>query len=318
MPNEPPESDFKHKIHLKAYPTVELGGVIWTYMGPKEKMPQPPPLEWTRLPESHRLVTKTWQECNWLQPLEGGIDSLHSASLHRALTTDSAKHGVVGYRVQATTALKNEVDLTDYGFAYAWLASLGEKGIFVRIYHFVMPFHTFFARQIGQSGEVYKPEGGGHIFVPIDDENAMVYNLAYSFGDEPLRDKDTIEIRQGRGPGTQAKVFRKIRNKSNDWLIDRLAQKTQTFTGIEGINTQDHAVQESMGPVVDRSQEHLGPSDLAIIKMRRLLIDSIKVLKKGEDPPGLQSRYSKIRPIEKILFDGFSWREDMKHDIYPN
>jgi phthalate 4,5-dioxygenase oxygenase subunit len=317
MPNEPAETSFKHKIRLKSYPTVELGGVIWAYLGPEEKKPALPSFEWTQLPASHRNVSKTWQECNWLQALEGGIDSSHSSFLHRALSVKSANVGIVGYRVEAT-APKNEVDLTDYGLAYASIRPLDEKGNFVRVYHFVMPFHTFFARQIGQSGEVFRSEASGHIFVPIDDENTMVYNLVYSFGEEPLEDKEAIEIRRGRGPGTQTAYFRKVRNKDNDWLIDRSAQKTRTFTGIEGINTQDHAVQESMGSIVDRSHEHLGTSDLAIIRMRRLLLDSIRVIQDGNSPPGVTSKYSRIRPVERILPKDAAWREEMKHHMYPN
>jgi hypothetical protein len=119
----------------------------------------------------------------------------------------------------------------------------------------------------------------------MDDENTMVYNVVYSFGAEPLRDKEAIEIRRGRGPGFQTEDFKKTRNKSNNWLIDRAAQRTKTFTGIDGINTQDHAIQESMGPIVERSQEHLGVSDLAIIQMRKLLLDSINGLKNGNEPP---------------------------------
>jgi hypothetical protein len=68
----------------------------------------------------------------------------------------------------------------------------------------------------------------------MDDENTMVYNVVYSFGAEPLRDKEAIEIRRGRGPGFQTEDFKKTRNKSNNWLIDRAAQRTKTFTGIDG------------------------------------------------------------------------------------
>lgn len=317
MPNEPADSNFKDKIRLRSYTALESGGIVWAYLGAENRKPPPPNLEWTQVPETHRSVSKTWQECNWLQALEGGIDSSHSSFLHRAITNESANVGIVGYRVVAT-APRNEVDLTDYGLMYASTRSLERKGNFVRVYHFIMPFHTFFARQIGQGGEVYKPEGSGHIFVPMDDENTMVYNLVYSFGDAPLEDKQSIEIRRGRGPGTQTKAFRKVRNKDNDWMIDRLAQKTRTFTGIEGINTQDHAVQESMEPIVDRSEEHLGTSDLAIIKMRRLLLDSINSVQRGDDPPGIRSKHRRIRPVEKILSPDLSWRENMKQEIYPD
>ena len=76
---------FKEKIYITSYPTVELGGVIWAYMGPPEHQPPPPKFEWTQVPESHRVVTKVWQECNWLQGLEGGIDTSHAPILHRTL-----------------------------------------------------------------------------------------------------------------------------------------------------------------------------------------------------------------------------------------
>ena len=61
--NEP--QDFKDKVHMKAYPTVEFGGVIWTYMGPRELQPPPPKFAWTQVAESHRHITKVIQECNW-------------------------------------------------------------------------------------------------------------------------------------------------------------------------------------------------------------------------------------------------------------
>src|SRR5260370_37490881 len=81
----------------------------------------------------------------------------------------------------------------------------------------------------------------------------------------------------GNGPDyvEQSGEFRSFRNKRNDWMIDRQVQKYETFTGIDGINTQDRAVQEGMGPVVDRSQEHLGPADRAIIATRRMLLDAV-------------------------------------------
>ena len=81
--NEPEQ--FKEKIFITSYPTVELGGVIWAYMGPPELQPPPPKFEWTQVPESHCVVTKVWQECNWLQALEGGIDTSHAPILHRTL-----------------------------------------------------------------------------------------------------------------------------------------------------------------------------------------------------------------------------------------
>ena len=83
-PTEPAGSNFKDKIHIQAYPTLEMGGLVWAYLGPKEKTPPPPKFEFTQVPELHRYMTKTWEECNWLQALEGAIDSQHASFLHRA------------------------------------------------------------------------------------------------------------------------------------------------------------------------------------------------------------------------------------------
>lgn len=112
MPNELPEYDFREKVCIKAYPMQELGGVIWAYMGPKEKQPPPPSFEWTRQPETHRHVSKALEECNWLQALEGGLDSIHTSFLHRRFGGD--RPGLEGLRAQATAA-KLDVQMTPYG-----------------------------------------------------------------------------------------------------------------------------------------------------------------------------------------------------------
>src|SRR5579864_4144457 len=87
MPNEPAESDFKHKVTATAYPTQEAGGVVWVYMGPAEKRPRLPRPEWTLVPPEQRIVTRYIQENNWVQGLEGGIDSSHVSFLHSTVSS---------------------------------------------------------------------------------------------------------------------------------------------------------------------------------------------------------------------------------------
>lgn len=94
MMNEPAENDFKHKIRTQAYPTVEAGGIIWAYMGPPEHRPPEPNFLWTQAPETHRHVTKVIQECNWLQALEGGIDTSHAPILHRSISSRASQPGI--------------------------------------------------------------------------------------------------------------------------------------------------------------------------------------------------------------------------------
>jgi phthalate 4,5-dioxygenase len=99
-------------------------------------------------------------------------------------------------------------------------------------------------------------------------------------------------------------------------MIDRKIQKFETFTGIDGINTQDRAVQEGMGPIVDRSKEHLGPGDRAIIAARRLLLDAVKTVQAGGDPPGTDTSYYQARAIEKIFAREKTWRRAVLPEMY--
>jgi len=160
----------------------------------------------------------------------------------------------------------------------------------------------------------------GHMFVPMDGENCMVYNWTYTFADQPLSEADSEQLGRhiGSAPEELTADFRKLRNKDNDWLIDRQVQKTETYTGIEGITTQDHAIQESMGPIVDRSRERLGSTDKAIVAARRLLIEAAKTVREGGDPPGLGASYYSIRAVERVLPDGVDCLEALKADVNPS
>lgn len=325
MPNEPPESNFQHKIHTNAYPTKELAGIIWAYMGPKEKLPPPPEFEWTQVHESHRHVTKTWEECNWLQALEGGIDTAHIGFLHHGLAEKTngmlAKDDPIGFRLRAQ-APDLEVDPTDYGFRYAGIRRLGEQGNYIRGYHFVMPWTQIRPTQArgGRRSKSGSPEWkktiGGHFWVPKDDENCMVWNWQYSYGDEPLSEEDRYNDSAGRENVYEDQNFRKKRNRDSLYLLDREVQKHKTFTGIRGINTQDHAVQETMERIVDRTKEHLGTTDKAVIVARRLLLEAVRSQQKGDDPPGVAATYYKLRGIEKLIAKDQEWRDELLPVMY--
>jgi phenylpropionate dioxygenase-like ring-hydroxylating dioxygenase large terminal subunit len=307
MMNEPEELNFKNKVSTNAYPTVEVGGIIWTYMGPPALQPPPPKFAWTQVPETHRHVSKVIQECNWLQGLEGGIDTSHAPILHRLITTNSQRPGIKltspFVRGKAPTLA---VDLTDYGYQYAGIRPLGETEMHIRAYHFIMPFH-----QIRPSlTERGNPSVAGHIWVPMDDHNTMVYNWEYSLTDEPMNEEDRLEGRLGNGPlDVDQTTFRSKKNRENNYLLDRQVQKTENFTGIDGVNTQDRAVQESMGHIVDRSKEHLGPADKAIIQARRLLLDAVKTVQEGGTPRGVNATYYTLRAAEGVLPREADWHD---------
>lgn len=311
MPTETAHTAFKSRIRLAAYPTVELGDVVWAYLGTGEP-PPPPHFEWTRLRADQRIVTRTWQECNWLQALEGGIDSMHASALHTLLKPDA---GEARWELRTgRTVLKEEVEPTDYGHVYSSIRPMDEGQIWIKIYHYVMPFHTFFPFELAGDRKTHRPIINGHMFVPMDDENSMVYNWIGKHGAESLTDdqREYMERIRGRAPGEVDRNHRKYRNKDVDWLIDREVQKTKSFSGIEGINTQDHAVQESMGPIIDRTRENLGTTDKAVIATRRILLRVLKELEQGIDPPGMGASYYDLRAIERFVNSDMTWRDMLK------
>ena len=314
MPNEPAESNFKDKIRTKSYPTLEQGGVVWAYMGPAEKQPESPGMEWSRAPEQYRAVSKTHEYANYAQAVEGGIDTVHSSFLHNNDLSNER------HFKRIDTAPKLEVERTHYGFRYAGIRNLGEIGNYVRIYQFVLPFHQFRSHQVDYEATGKRqgmPMLQGHMWVPMDDENTMVFNWMLSVDeDRPLTPEfaQQRETFAGRGPNGEGTTRRQTR--ANDWLIDRELQRRKIFTGIRGLNTQDLAVQESMGPIVDRSREHLGSTDKAIIQFRRCLLDAARDLQNGIDPPGSDSQtYRLLRAADVTIARDARWQEVAKDKL---
>jgi len=310
MPNEPATTRYKYKVKQVAYPSIESGGIVWAYMGSPEQRPAPPEMEWLRAPASHRFVSQTIEYCNYLQGIEGGLDTSHSSFLHN----NDLKNK--GHYKRIDTAPRLEVERTAYGFRYAGIRDVGDQGNYVRVYQFVAPFTQYRSHQIdyetGSGEKVKVPVLKGHMWVPIDDTNTMVYNWMFSpEAHAPLSQEYvlTSETRAGRGPGGETTT--RHRTRDNDWGQDREIQRTDTMTGIFGINTQDLAVQESMGPVSDRTREHLTAADRAIILMRRILVDSVRAhVLNGTEPPALDpATYRGIRAADILLPKGVPWQE---------
>ncbi|MBV8490694.1 MAG: Rieske 2Fe-2S domain-containing protein [Candidatus Eremiobacteraeota bacterium] len=315
MPSEPPDSLFKTKVRITAYPTYEAAGVVFTYMGPAEKQPANPDFEWMRAPDTHRFVSKTFEDANWLQALEGGIDSSHSSFAHNERLGDKQN-----WVRNKDTAPRLDVEKTAYGFNYSSVRDVGDEGWYVRVYHYVMP-------GVQMRGSITAMEGGrakvpkfdGHVWVPIDDEHTMVYNMLWAYDNNVPMTPEYIEqweIFNGRGPDDQLAGFKPKRNLANDYLIDRERQKTKTFTGIIGVNTQDMALQEGMGPICDRTKEHLGTSDKAIIAARQLLLEACEDVAAGKDPRGTNPvDYRNVRPYDDYVPRDQTWKEAWANEL---
>jgi phenylpropionate dioxygenase-like ring-hydroxylating dioxygenase large terminal subunit len=314
MPSEPADSLFKTKVTIKAYPTHEAGGVVWTYMGPADRMPPPPDYEWVRAPATHRYVSKTFEACNYLQAMEGGLDTAHSSFVH------NERIGSHEWIRSRDGAPRIDVDKTDYGYTYTSTRSIDDQTDYVRVYHYVMPFMQLRgAIQSFFGGRAEVPKIDGHMWVPIDDETTYVYNFMCAYDRDAVITPEYVESFEtllGRGKDDVLSGYKLKRNPSNDYLIDREMQRTKTYSGITGINTQDFALQEGMGPIVDRSKEHLGTSDRAIIAMRQLLLEATHDAEAGRAPKGTDPQaYRHVRAYDDFVPHGAEWRTQFAGEL---
>src|SRR5205823_3930930 len=215
LPSEPEESGMRQGIKLTSYPTIERGDVVWIYMGPPELKPAPPELEWVRVSADRRFVSKRLQESNYLQAMEGGIDSSHVSFLHSgALNTDPLFKGAKGNEYNLRDKMPVFEVVESEGGLYIGARRNAENGNYYwRITPWVMPCFT-----------MVPPRGDhpmhGHFWVPIDDENCW----AWSFDYHPARGLTEYEreaMEAGKGIHVQVdKNFRPLQNRDNDYLID--------------------------------------------------------------------------------------------------
>ncbi len=299
VPSEPEESGFCQKIKLAGYPLVKIGDILWAYMGDKDKQPPLPEWEFATVPAEQTFSSKRWQECNWLQAMEGGIDSSHVSWLHSGdLKSDPLFKGAAGNKYnQQDKKPFFEVVESDGGLYIGARRNAEEGHYYWRITQWVMPSYT-----------MIPPRGDhpvhGHFWIPIDDENCW----AWSFDYHPVRAL-TKDERQAMidGHGVHVKytpgTYRPLANKDNDYLMDREAQKRgETYSGVAGIAMQDASLQESMGPIVDRSKENLVSTDNGIIMARhRLRKAAIALADKGEVPQGVDPVHQKVRSVAIVL-----------------
>jgi phthalate 4,5-dioxygenase len=312
MPSEPPYSKFRLRVSITAYPTHEAGGIVWTYMGPRERMPAPPNYEWLRAPSTHVRVSKTGEHCNYLQGVEGGIDTAHSSFTHNNdLANPRQLRGL-------DTHPRLEVDVRDHGFTYASVRNISDETTYLRVYQFMMPFQQLRGGLLDFEGNTAKlPSIHGHLWVPIDDENTFVYNLLYSADESyPISDEfwEDQESFYGRGQNDFVDGTYWLKSSlENDFFIDRKVQREKTFTGIPGFNTQDIALQTGMGPIVDRSREALGSTDMAIQEARRLLLEAADEVAAGRDPRGTDpNAQGSSRGADMLVPRGSDWHDVSK------
>jgi phenylpropionate dioxygenase-like ring-hydroxylating dioxygenase large terminal subunit len=296
LPSEPGER-VRSRIKLKSYPTAELGGVIWAYMGPAEEKPALPNFEWVHLPPSHRVITKRWQESNYLQAVEGGIDSSHVSFLHRGdLASDPFHKNTAGAKFAKSTRTTFEIIDAPGGMLIGARRDADPGNSYWRITQWIMPWYTLIPPYAGNALN-------GHAWVPMDDENCVAWSMTFH-PTQPIPEEHVKLIKDGNGvhaeliPGT----FRPVANRTNDYLIDRAKQKSgRHYSGVKGLAMQDASIQESQGIIADRTVEHLVTTDRAIVAARQRLLKAAEELQKGGKAPGLSPEAQLVRSASFVI-----------------
>lgn len=288
MPAEPVNSPMLKKVKITAYPVRERNGVLWAYMGPDaDNPPQLPDIEWNLVPEEQVALTIRVQECNWLQALEGEIDSAHAAILHGRVDVG----GIINQWKQAQDLTPTfECVQHSVGVSIASRRKVGDDKNYIRVNQFLMPFWTFVPPQ------AQYPDLSGHAWVPIDDHHTLCLMFSYTPA-QPLYEKTRKVFKEGyggretghaseasfekRSPVEPYHTYWSRFNRANAYQFDYGLQVNKYNSGLPGLWVQDAACQSGVAAAYDRSKEHLGTSDTGIARTRRMLLDSLRKL--GQD-----------------------------------
>jgi phthalate 4,5-dioxygenase len=323
MPSVPPP-DFKQKVKAKAYHVIERAGVIWVYMGARAEALPLPAFETFELPENEIRVSFIQRDCNYLQALEGEIDTSHFGFLHAGHVDveDVAEDEPLRHTITDRAPRYHLADMP-WGTQYAGYRPAGVDRTYWRFANFLFPFWTQ-----APNGE-FASHMHARAWVPLDDTHTMFVFFWWKHAvsamslPQPAYKDGTPIGGTGRGnkflPNTSDWLgrWRLEANSANDWKIDRSAQQDGSiYSGIDGVHLQDQAITESMGPIVDHELEHLAPSDQMITRTRRRLLMAARALRdQGVAPPGAEEPgvYRGARSGYFVSGDKSEWRE-----VYAN
>jgi phthalate 4,5-dioxygenase oxygenase subunit len=281
MVSEPAASGLAEKTKHKAYPVKEWGGIVWSWFGPADAVPEFTPPSWAPNADVRVSIAKAILPCNWAQVLEGAIDSAHSSSLHSSdmvpARVDSAgATDKLWLRPSTDKAPRLQVQLGGYGFRYAALRRPIKDAAtkdYVRSTVFVAPYSVLIP-----PNNLYNV---ANVNVPMDDTHTAFYFIAWG---DPAQTPETETWRKFLGQTVGVDLdesYRPLRTEDNRFWQNRQAMKAGNFTGITGFPNQDIAMWVTMGRIADRTHERLGASDLAIVEFRKQMIEAVKSFGQG-------------------------------------
>ncbi|MGW5151498.1 Rieske 2Fe-2S domain-containing protein [Rhodococcus koreensis] len=300
-----PNPQYKNRFKAPAYPVREAGDIIWVYLGPTDKEPAFPHYPMMDVPAENRVVTSVFMDCNWFQVMEGGIDSSHVGILH-ADVIQAMRNGLdvfhnsnVRHFNTDDNAPALEIGDTEFGFHYAAIRSgsgtdAGTRN--VRVTPFILPYST-----------MIPPGTFQNLYTPVDYGTTQWFIVTFN-PDGPLDHDEVMQLLGLDEPGLLDEERRFNANVENRFFQSPEKMKDGSFSGMRGLIWEDAAVQISMGTVIDRTREKVVPADLAVLRARRLFLESLRRMEKGESPIGAElADSSGIFSPEAYVAEGEPW-----------
>ena len=306
-PSEPSErgNEFASRVRTASAATFEAGGVIWVYLGSASQPPEFPSFPFVGLPDENVKPLAAETSCNWLQAVEGTLDSSHVSILHQSWLGQSK--GNIG-KAAADSSPRYEFDVQDYGVRFAAIRALDGGESYVRVTEFVMPWTAFIATGDEDCIAI--------IGTPIDDYNSRQWFIRWNPSHALTEDTDT---HFWYDPLTAAPDdFTELVRGKERWGQDREAMAAGHFSGIENLVLEDVAIQESQGHIVDRSKERLGTSDIAVVRTRRMLLDAVRThAQSGATPLGaeLGPALKASSGIAFVIDSEIDWRDATEQEL---
>lgn len=325
-PAEPDGSKLCQHVRQRSYPLVERSGILFAWLGEPDVAPPPlPAIDCLSAPGTHTFAFKGLWKCNWLQAFEVGVDPAHASFLHRFFFDESldntygrqfrgASAGEVeGQRMPMTRVMREfdqpeiQVEPQPFGMRLTALRHMNDALTHVRVTNAIFP-HTFVI-PLSETMTITQ------MHVPVDDTNTYWYAIFTSFAG-PV-DKDVMREQRLRHISLPDYIPKSGRH--NNWGFDPQEQQSRTYLGMgeDDINVHDQWACESMGAIQDRTREHLGTSDRAIMANRRMLLQAIDDVQAGRCPMGMAQADVAAQRIGPDTVDGIApaqawqawWRE---------
>lgn len=307
---------FRERVRGPAFPVREEGGLVWAYLGPRDKLPPFTRYAFMNVPDEQRTVIRVNVKANYAQLVEGGFDSSHVGILHSDLARPGWMHNAVTRSTDETNPANLAVDDnapaldpedTDFGFYYAAVRRCPDPGQFnVRVVPFMMPSTRI----------IPAPAFDFTVFeTPADDESTNTYLVIH--GDKKVDRAKMVALLGLDDPAVWSEDDCNFRPTwANNFAQDRAGMR-ERWTGLRGVETEDAIISLSMGPIFDRSKEHLVPGDRAVMFLRRKLLDAADAVEAGRDPVGVGVDLSDVGAPDVTVPGEANWRSLVPHHGIP-